>query len=224
MAITGLMMIVFLLAHMFGNLKVFSGAADYNHYGEWLHGQSADGGILSPILPSGWFVWILRIGLIVVVILHIYSALKVWQASLRGRGAKAGKKYTRVTRPERSLSAKFMRWGGLTLLLLLVVHLLMFTSGVLTFDAYQAQQTLFQKFTATFAPEYWYIYVVYVLFVVIVGMHIRHGFYSSFTTLGANVSERAASILNGLAYFVAALLVVGFLLPPTASILGYLGG
>jgi succinate dehydrogenase / fumarate reductase cytochrome b subunit len=225
MAITGLCLIGFLLMHMFGNLKAFIGADAYNHYAEWLKGELDDnvGGVLEPILPHGWFIWIFRVFMLACLVLHIYCAVKVWRASVQGRGATQGKKYTRVHRPERTIAARFMRWGGLALLLLLVFHILMFTTKTIRFG-FETNSTPYDMFTASFSSAHWYVFVIYLVFMAVVCLHVRHGFYSAFTTLGANVSERARGVLNGLAYFVATLIFVGFLLPPAASVLGFLGG
>jgi succinate dehydrogenase / fumarate reductase cytochrome b subunit len=217
MAITGLFLVLFLLMHMFGNLKVFMGAEAYDHYAEWLKQD-----VLYPFLPHGWFIWIFRACVVLALVLHIYCALKVWQAAIRGRGSKQGKKYTRTNRPERTFSSKLMRWGGITLGTLLLFHILMFTTKTITFGAFGQEAGPYQMFTSTFTSEHWYVYALYVVFMLAVCFHVRHGFYSAFTTLGANVSPKARGILNGLAYFVATLVFVGFVLPPTASVLGLL--
>jgi succinate dehydrogenase / fumarate reductase cytochrome b subunit len=224
MAVTGLIMICFLLMHMFGNLKVFISSPGnpgeaFNHYAEWLKQD-----ILYPILPHGWFIWIFRAVLVASVVLHIYCALKVWQASVQGRGSREGKKYTRVNRPEQTWSVRIMRWGGVTLGLLLILHLLMFTTKSVRFGAFETDTAPYRMFINTFSAERWYIGVIYLVFMLAVCFHVRHGFYSAFTTLGANISPRARGILNGLAYFVATLIFVGFALPVTASILGFVGG
>ncbi|MDR1264912.1 MAG: succinate dehydrogenase cytochrome b subunit [Propionibacteriaceae bacterium] len=217
MAVTGLMLICFLLMHMFGNLKVFIGPEAYNHYAEWLQRD-----ILYPLLPHGWFIWIFRAVMLAALVLHIYCAAKVWAASIRGRGSSQGLKYTRVNRPERTLSSKLMRWGGITLGALLLFHLLMFTTKSITFGVFDAESTPYDMFRASFDPQLWYIFVIYLVFMVAVCFHVRHGFYSAFTTLGANVSPAARGVLNALAYFVATLIFVGFILPPAASVLGLL--
>jgi succinate dehydrogenase / fumarate reductase cytochrome b subunit len=218
MAITGLFLILFLLMHMFGNLKVFIGQEAYDHYAEWLKQD-----ILYPFLPHGWFIWIFRAAVVAALVLHIYCALKVWQAAVRGRGSQEGKKYVRVNRPERTIAARFMRWGGVTLALLLILHICMFTTKWVTFGAFSsAEASPYTMFTNSFSSSHWYIFAIYVVFMLAVCLHVRHGFYSAFTTLGANVSPKARGVLNGLAYFVATLIFVGFILPPAASTFGLL--
>ncbi len=69
MAITGLIMVGFLLMHMYGNLKVFLGADAFNHYAHWLKGD-----ILYPLVPSGWFIWIFRLVMLAAIVAHMWSA------------------------------------------------------------------------------------------------------------------------------------------------------
>jgi succinate dehydrogenase / fumarate reductase cytochrome b subunit len=209
MAVTGLVLITFLLVHMFGNLKIFVGRADYNHYADWLKED-----LLYPFLPHGWFIWIFRAVLLVCLVAHIYCAAVVWGASLHGRGSK----YVRRKRREQTLSSRLMRWGGITLGLLLLFHLLMFTTGTLTPGFEYELHDPYDMFVGAF--NQWWVVAIYAVFMVVVCLHVRHGFWSAFTTLGAHVGPLARAVLNVLAYFVAALLLVGFLLPPLAVLFG----
>jgi len=210
MAVTGLVLICFLLMHMFGNLKIFVGPEEYNHYALWLKQD-----LLYPVLPHGWFIWLFRIFLFVCLVLHIYFAAELWVASAHGRG-KA--KYVRKHRKEQTLSVKIQRWGGLTLGLLLLFHLLMFTTGSITPGFSYDHDHPYNMFVGTFSL--WWVALIYVVFLGVVCMHVRHGFWSAFTTLGANVGPGARVVLNVLAYFVAALLFVGFVLPPLSVLFG----
>ena len=210
MALTGLVLICFLLMHMFGNLKIFIGRDDYNHYATFLKQD-----LLYPILPHGWFIWIFRAFLLVCLVLHIYFAATLWAASLHGRGHA---KYVRKHRKEQTLSVKIQRWGGITLGVLILFHLLMFTTGTIHPNFTYNVEDPYDMFMGAFSV--WWVFVVYVVFLAIVCMHVRHGFWSAFTTLGANVGPGARNVLNSLAYFVAALLFIGFILPPAAVLFG----
>ena len=209
MAVTGLVLIAFLLMHMFGNLKIFLGQKEYNTYAHWLKQD-----LLHPFLPEGWFIWLFRIVLLTCLVLHIYCMAVLWAASLRGRGSR----YVRSKRKELTLSGRFMRWLGLTLAALLILHLLMFTVGWVTTGYTFNADDPYTMFMGAFSL--WWVVGIYAIFVGVVCMHIRHGFWSAFTTLGANVGTRARTTLNVLAYFVASLLFVGFLLPPFAVLVG----
>ncbi len=213
MAVTGLVLIAFLLMHMFGNLKIFIGPEDYNHYANFLKQD-----LLYPVLPHGWFIWIFRVVLLVCLVLHVICAASLWSASLHGRGKT---KYVRKNRKEQTFSSKAMRWGGITLLLLLIFHLLMFTTGTIDIGWSGGLQEPYTMFMGAFSN--WWLVLIYAVFMVVVCLHIRHGFWSAFTTLGANVGPSARVVLNVLAYFVATLLFVGFMLPPVAVLFGMVG-
>jgi succinate dehydrogenase / fumarate reductase cytochrome b subunit len=209
MALTGLVLIAFLLLHMFGNLKIFIGPADYNYYAGWLKED-----LLYPILPHGWFIWIFRAVLLACLGLHVLMMLLLWRASLRGRGGR----YVRKNRKEYTLSARTIRLLGIALGLALVIHLLMFTTGTWTPGYSYELHDPYSMFIGAF--QQWWLVALYAAFVGIVCMHVRNGFWSAFTTLGANVSAKARVVLNVLAYFVASLLFVGFILPPVAVLIG----
>lgn len=211
MAVTGLILVIFLLVHMWGNLKMFIGPEAYNHYAEWLKGESADGGILYPLIPAGWFIWIFRIVLLAAVLLHMLSAIDLWRRSAKARGSK----YVHVTRKVQTYSARTMRYGGIILALFIIFHILQFTTKTvpLGYSLEETQNSPYLMFVGAFSN--WYVLLIYAVCMIAVCMHVRHGFWSAFTTLGANLSKNAERVLNGLAYFVAILLYVGFMLPPT---------
>ncbi|MDR0283305.1 MAG: succinate dehydrogenase, partial [Propionibacteriaceae bacterium] len=75
MAVTGLVLITFLLVHMFGNLKIFIGQEAYDHYAEWLKQD-----LLYPFLPKGWFIWIFRVFLLACLVIHVIMAAYLWSA------------------------------------------------------------------------------------------------------------------------------------------------
>ncbi|MDR0960894.1 MAG: succinate dehydrogenase cytochrome b subunit [Propionibacteriaceae bacterium] len=211
MAVTGLVLITFLLFHMFGNLKMFVDAEAYNHYASWLHDD-----ILYPILPHGWFIWIFRVVLLACLVGHVYCAASLWRAA---RHARSSKYVHAAHRPEQTYAARTMRVGGVILLLLVIFHLLMFTTRSVQIG-FDSASTPYEMMIGAFSLENWWVVLIYAIFVGVVCMHVRHGFWSAFTTLGANVGPNARIALNCLAYFVAVLLFVGFMLPPVAIMFG----
>lgn len=205
MAVTGLILVVFVLVHMYGNLKILMPADNYHafdYYAEWLKGD-----ILYPLVPSGWFIWIFRAFMLADIVAHITSAVYLWNKSVKARGSK----YQHVARKVQTYSARTMRWGGVILAGFLVFHLLQFTAQVIT-TGFVVGAAPHEMFINSF--RMWWVLVAYALWMIAVCMHVRHGFWSAFTTLGANLSKRAEKILNGLAYFVAILLYIGFMIPP----------
>ena len=209
MAITGLIMVGFLLMHMYGNLKVFLGADAFNHYAHWLKGD-----ILYPLVPSGTFIWIFRVFLLVAIVAHIWSA-----AVLTGRAHSArSSKYAVTKRLSQTYAARTMRWGGVILAGFLVFHLLQFTAQVVT-TGFRAGSEPYDMVIASFSQ--WWVTLVYLVWVAIVCLHVRHGVWSALTTLGANTSEKARSFLNGLAWVIAIVLFVGFMIMPLAVQFGW---
>jgi len=122
MAVSGLIMVLYLLAHMYGNLKVFSGKAAFDGYAEHLRE------IGEPVLPHAGALWIIRVVLLVSVLVHFYSALMLWRRAhvASSRGA-AGQRYqsTKNRRGVQRTYASFtLRWGGLVVALFIIYHLL----------------------------------------------------------------------------------------------------
>ncbi|PID98129.1 MAG: succinate dehydrogenase [Actinomycetales bacterium] len=216
MAITGLIMIGFLLMHMYGNLKMFLGADAFNHYAHWLKGTTEDGGLMYPILPAGVFIWIFRAVLLLAVVLHVWSAAVLSAQTIKVRGPK----YQTSNRLTQTYSSRTMRWGGAILGGFLIFHILQFTAKVVRtgfgVDAEPSEMVIL-SFGNIF------VLLAYAIWMVLVCMHIRHGFWSAFTTLGANVSKGAQKVLNGLAIFVAVLLYIGFMVTPLAIYFGMIG-
>ncbi len=219
MAITGLILIGFLLMHMYGNLKVFMGPDAFNHYAHWLKfDPEAEGGkadvILYPLVPNGWFIWLFRAVLLFCIVAHMYSA---WVLTQRAHAA-VPSKYQSTTRLSQTYAARTMRWGGVILAGFLVFHLLQFTAQMVT-TGFNAGAKPYDMVIASFSL--WWVLLAYALWMVTVAMHVRHGFWSAFTTLGANTSAKARVVLNGCAWVVAILLYIGFMIMPVAVFLGW---
>ncbi|TBT84336.1 succinate dehydrogenase cytochrome b subunit [Propioniciclava sinopodophylli] len=209
MAITGLIMVGFLLMHMYGNLKVFLGADAFNHYAHWLKGD-----ILYPLVPSGWFIWIFRLVMLASIVAHIWSA-----AVLTGRAhAARSTKYVTTKRLSQTYAARTMRWGGVILLVGLIFHLLQFTTQTVQ-TGFTAGAEPYEMTVGAFGN--WWLVLLYAVWVGIVCSHVRHGVWSALTTLGANTSPAARSFLNGLAWVIAVVLFVGFMIMPLAVLFGW---
>lgn len=214
MAITGLILIGFLLMHMYGNLKMFLGADEFDQYAEWLKGD-----ILSPALPPGTFIWIFRIFLVAMVVLHLYSAFTLWS---RAKAATPSTYKVRKTLSE-TYSARTMRWGGVILAGFLIFHLAQFTVHASLVSGSFAQTYLNSPYLMVIGEfRNWWMVLLYGIWIAVVTMHVRHGFWSAFTTLGANTSPKARSVLNACAWAVAVLLFIGFMTMPVAVLFGWI--
>ncbi len=210
MAITGLILIGFLLVHMYGNLKMFLGATAFNEYAEWLKGD-----ILHPLIPTGWFIWIFRAFMVAAIALHIYSDATLWRRAKAANPTAYSAKKTLA----QTYSARTMRWGGIILLGLLIFHLAQFTVKAALVSS-PANATPYNMVIAEFSV--WWLVVVYALWLVTVCMHVRHGMWSAFATLGANTSAKARVVLNGCAWAVALILYIGFMIMPVAVLFGWI--
>lgn len=220
MAVSGLIMVGFLIAHMLGNLKLLSGAAHFNAYA---HGLRTLG---EPLLPYSGALWLLRPVLIVAVIAHIWAAFALTRRSRAAIG-QSSRYQSRQNRGgiQRTYASRTMRWGGVIVLLFVIYHLLHFTflpqlgnPGTDTLLPGSSNADPFGRTVAGF--QVWWVVVFYTIAIIAVGFHLRHGIWSSLTTLGANTSARARRRLNTLAVVVTAALVIGFLIPPYAVLLG----
>ncbi|CCB77774.1 MULTISPECIES: succinate dehydrogenase cytochrome b subunit [Streptomycetaceae] len=200
MAVTGVLMLLFLVAHMAGNLKVFFGPDDFNGYAHWLRT------IGEPVLHYAWFLWIMRVGLVACVVLHGVAAAQLSRRDLAARPTG----YVH-SRPRASYATRTMRWGGVILALFIVWHLLDMTT--LTVNPLGEQGHPYQNVVADFRN--WYADVIYIVAMLAVGLHIRHGFWSAAQTLGVN-GRRRDRALKVCANVLALVLTAGFIAVPVS--------
>lgn len=214
MAVSGLIMIAYLIAHMYGNLKVFAGQNAFDTYAHHLRT------IGEPILPYGGLLWVIRVVLTISVLAHAYSAIALWRRANRARGkSRSGRRYqTNKAKAgvQRTYSSFTLRWGGVVILLFVVYHLLHLTANVIAPGG--ASNSPYIRVVNGF--QIWWVVLTYTVAMLAVGFHLRHGTWSALTTLGANTGPVARRRLNLLAYAVALVITVGFLLPPFSILLG----
>ncbi|GHC63039.1 succinate dehydrogenase cytochrome b subunit [Streptomyces cinnamoneus] len=204
MAVTGLIMLAYLVAHMMGNLKVFFGAGEFNHYGHWIRTVG------EPFLHREWFLWAARAALSVSVVLHGVAAYQLSRRDLAARPAKYAHK-----RPRASYATRTMRWGGVILGLFIVWHVLDLTTLTVNPNAQEGRP--YENLVASF--DRWYVSAFYIAAMLALGLHVRHGFWSAAQTLGAG-SPRRDRALKFLANGLAALLTCGFIAIPVGVLTG----
>lgn len=209
MAISGILFMLFVLLHMYGNLKAFAGQEAFDGYA---HGLRT---LLYPYLPYEGYLWIQRVVLTVAVIVHVAAAATLWRRARKARETR----YIMHKRLVQTYSARTMRWGGVILLAFVIFHLLQFTT--LTINVGGVLDSPYERLVTAFQPQYWYVYAAYLLAILSLTMHVRHGVWSSLQTLGASTRTREHAI-HAVAYGVAAALLIGFMAPPTAILLGFL--
>jgi len=206
MALTGLIFVGFILAHMYGNLMIFGGEDTFNEYAEHLRELG------SPTIPHSGVLWVLRVVLLVSLALHAYAAFALWS---RASGARQTRYAVRTAMRQVWIS-RAMRWGGVALLLFVVFHILHFTTNTIQINGDFADPA--GRLVSSF--EVWWAVLIYTAAVLALGMHLWHGIWAAGMTLGLNTSLAAAERLRIAAVAVAAVTVVGFLTPPWAILVG----
>lgn len=211
MAVTGLILIAFLVMHMAGNLKLFISYQEFNEYSHFLRD-----GMLVPIFPPMVFLWCFRVVLLLCIVLHIYAAVTLWHKAAKSTG---GGRYANAKFLNGPYVPFFMRWGGITIFIFVIAHILQFTSQIITVG-YSGDTDPAHRMLLAFNASHWYVYVLYFIAMAAVCFHVAHGFWSAFATLGANVSKGAEKVLRVLAIICAAALFLGFMATPTAILVG----
>lgn len=170
MALTGLIGLGYVLAHMLGNLKIYLGESSLNHYAEWLRE------IGMPALPLGGFLWIGRAVLVVALILHVHAA---WSLARISRAARPSG-YMKQDYVVANYASRTMRWSGVIVLLFIVWHLLDLTGGQVNPDFVRGE--VYANVVASF--ERWPVSIFYILANLALGLHLYHGVWSLFQSLG----------------------------------------
>nr|WP_207934299.1 succinate dehydrogenase cytochrome b subunit [Actinomadura sp. KC06] len=209
MAVTGGILVLYLIAHMVGNLKIFMGAEDFNHYAHWLRT------IGEPAVPRRTVLTLIEVVLGVSIVLHMWSAVSL---ARRASAARPVKYQSKKKSHAQGYAVRTMRYGGVIIAVYVVWHLLDLTFFVVNPKGSDA--TPYERMVADFDPARWYITVWYVLAVVLVGLHLHHGIWSAFQTLGLRTPRRERA-LRGLAASVAGLITLGFAAVPLSITFGW---
>ncbi|MFZ4812489.1 MAG: succinate dehydrogenase cytochrome b subunit [Ilumatobacteraceae bacterium] len=214
MAITGIGMMGFVLAHMIGNLKMYLGAEEFDHYAEFLRE------LLVPIAPHGAVLWILRGGLIVMLALHLHSA---WSLTQMNRKARSVKYQSARDYQIASFASRTMRWTGIIVLLFIIWHLLDLTWGVtnnIGADGTFVHGEVYANVVNSFSRIP--VAVFYILANLALGVHLYHGAWSIFQSIGWN-SPRFNQWRRSFATGFAAVVVIGNVSFPVAVLAGIVG-
>ena len=209
MAVTGLLLLGFVLAHMLGNLHMYQDANHMNSYGHYLRE------IGEPILPHTGALWILRVGLILAFALHIHAAFSLTMMNRQSRieGYKGGRDYVSA-----NYAARTMRWSGVIVGLYIIFHLMDLTWGTsgATADGFTRGEP-YQNLVRSFQREP--VAIVYIIANLLLGLHIYHGAWSLFQSLGWN-NPRFNHWRRMFAIGFAAIIVIGNVSFPLAVMTG----
>jgi succinate dehydrogenase / fumarate reductase cytochrome b subunit len=205
MAATGLLLFGWIFAHMFGNLKIFFGRESFNHYAEYLREMG------SPLLPATGLLWVVRVTLLVAVVLHVWAATSLTLQNRRARPVG----YRQIRPVELDYAARTMRMSGYLLAVYIVYHLLHLTfgsvhPGFVAADPYGNVVLAFQALP---------IASVYIFANLLLGLHLYHGLWSLFQSLGWS-QPAYNSWRRHFAVIFAVVVTVGFISVPLAVLAG----
>lgn len=214
MAITGLMLIGFVVVHMVGNLKMYLGREDLDHYSHFLQE------LLVPIVPRHTVLWILRSSLIVAVLLHIHAAYSLTRMNHAARAVKyQGPRDYQVA----NFASRTMRWSGIIIFLFVVWHLLDFTFGTVNGVGAKGdfvRNAVYDNVVRSFDRPI--VSIFYILANLALGFHLFHGVWSLFQSMGWN-NPKFNEWRRYLAIAIAAIVVVGNVSFPIAVMAGVVG-
>jgi succinate dehydrogenase / fumarate reductase cytochrome b subunit len=200
MAVTGAILFLFVIGHLAGNLQIFEGPAKLNAYGHFLH-------------SIGELLWPVRIVLLLAVGLHITATVQL--ALLKKKARPVG--YSRKEAIASSYASRTMYWSGPIVLAFVIFHLLQFTAGYIHPESQFIEGDVYHNVVAGF--QVWWVSVWYIFSVSLLGLHLRHGIWSMFQSLGFN-HPRHTPILKSAAIVIAVVIVLGYISIPISVLLG----
>lgn len=217
MALTGLAGAGFVFFHMLGNLQVFLGRDTYNDYAEFMQGLGA-------------LLWVLRLGLVTVLVLHVATAIVLFKRNQSARP----ERYAELKPRRTSIAALYMTELGLVLLFYIIYHIAHFTVGAVHtefggIDYYALEQMgenglrrdLYSHFIISFQQPA--IALTYIIASIALAAHLSHGATSMFKTLGLAIGRwRVPFEVIGPAFGV--LIGLGNISMPIAVWAGIIGG
>lgn len=198
MAVSGILLFGFVIAHLIGNLQFFEGPEKLDAYGRLLRFE-----------PS--LLWAARVSLIVMVVAHIWSSilLAVRKTESRPTG------YVKKKAIASSYASRTMYWSGPIIAVFVIYHLLDFTLGVVN-PGYQ-EGHVYANVVHSFQNPI--VAIFYIVAMALLCLHLSHGMWSMFQTLGLG-SPRYTPLLKSLARLVAVLIFLGFVSIPLSVLTG----
>ncbi|MFD0894372.1 succinate dehydrogenase cytochrome b subunit [Luteolibacter ambystomatis] len=210
-AITGLVLVLFLAGHLAGNLVVFLGRGPFNDYAQFLHH-----------FLHGAGVWIARIGLLVCLVLHVWATILLTKENKAAR-----EPYAYEATVQASKSSRIMIWSGLTILAFVVYHLMHFTAHIgNSYGTYvdadylakhgEVRMDAWKMVIDGFSV--WYVVLFYLIAMTMLCSHLSHGVASIFQTLGLR-SRKSKGLICAISKGYAALIWFGFISIPLAILI-----
>lgn len=209
MALTGIMLMGFVFAHMVGNLKMYLGSKDIDEYAHALKT------LLHPIMPNQVVLWGMRLGLIAALVLHLHAAITLTQMNRRARPVSYQSKRDYIAA---NFASRTMRYSGVLVLAFIIFHIVDLTVG--KGGAAFKEGAVYANIDASLSrPLVAAFYIAANLFL---GMHLYHGAWSLFQSLGVNNPKYNAA-RKWFAKGFAAIIVIGNVSFPIAVLAGVVG-
>lgn len=199
MAVTGLILFAFVIGHLIGNLQIYEGPEKLNAYGRFLR--------IEPVL-----LWAVRIGLLVSVLLHILMTVQL--ALLKTKARPVG--YVKKDNSHSSYASRTMYWSGPIIALFIIYHILHLTLGVA--QPGYVEGDVYHNVVAGFQNPL--ISGFYILAMLLLCMHLYHGVFSMFQSLGAN-HPVYTPLLRRFAALMAFVIAVGNISIPVSVLAGW---
>ena len=201
MAVTGAMMFAFVVGHMLGNLQMFEAPEHINAYGHFLHNL-------------GELLWIERGILLLTIALHTTATI---QLALRSSAARPVG-YSRRQAINSSYASRTMYWSGPIVLAFIIFHLLQFTAGYLHPHATFVEGDVYANVVSGF--QVWWVSAWYIFAMILLGLHLSHGLWSMFQSVGL-AHPRNSVLIKNAARAIATLIVLGYIAIPISVLLGF---
>ncbi len=212
-AVTGIILLGFVILHMLGNLKTFTGtdARGVPHIDVYAHFLRTMG---EPMVPAGFALWSTRVILFAALVLHVGMVIRLQALNRAARPIRYHHPQERVVS---TVAARTMLLSGVLILVFVVIHVLHFTTGSLPLVPEVVPEEVYANLSRAF--RVWYVTVFYVIAAGLLGFHLYHGAWSMFQTLGLDNPDRNRP-LRWAAALVAVILVLGFCSVPLLFIIG----
>ncbi|HZU54015.1 MAG TPA: succinate dehydrogenase cytochrome b subunit [Holophagaceae bacterium] len=203
MAVTGLVLVLFVIGHMAGNLQIFMGSGALNAYSEFLHHMLHGAGL-----------WIARIVLLASVLLHIWAAVGLTRMNAAARPVA----YKQVSHQASTIASRYMRVTGFVLLFFIVFHLLNLTTGQWHPGGAFVKGEVYRNLVSTFQVKW--VSALYIVAMIALAGHLSHGIWSLMQTLGWN-HPRYNALRKQLAWAAALVVVIANISFPIAVLAGF---
>jgi succinate dehydrogenase / fumarate reductase cytochrome b subunit len=209
MASASLVLFLFIVLHLAGNLKIFLGEDSFNHYAEWLRVAG------TPLFPDKGVLWIFRVVLLAALFVHVGVYVQLWLQKRKARSTR----YRKYDPQLFSWTSRTMAWGGIAIFAFVVFHLLHLTTGDIQPDVAYRFQTGNPYANAIAGFRVWWVTAFYVVGVVALGLHLYHGLWSAMQTFGIN-NPKYNRYRRPTAGAIAVLITIGYLSIPLAVAMG----